>query len=1295
LKKDCPQNARSFHAFRTLDEYQKKVWLTEPSFDEFHLGYVTLEGGLGFRAGLDSYNHSRNIVGSNFLDLIKNKTGPIHLQDADPIRFVTVDGTLTSLSTVVHFVGSFCHRAVKMSFNELFYVNNDGDSGFTEPLLSLDFMRRMGLVIGMEGFNLDGDFSTDGTPPLVAALQPEQDPPESSDPEAEALFATLKGDVTTMETKPVLAHPVSQSTLKALNDFCLWGMIRDICNAGEFDIEHRNQVAHLVLSFRDLFTEALRPGECFVGVSQPKDEPTGFGARARNFNPSPEKAIILDNFANTLVDAGVWEHYHPTFEESKYAVPAFTVQEHGKNRLVIDTSSTARNIVKIGTSAKSLEETVGGLEPNPVGYAQLDVTAAYHAHAYHPDTPTILRLVKCAGKYYRANRLLMGSLNSATFLNKALMEILGDLAWVRFYADDVLIQFRTKEEILPRLKIFFQRCRQYGVPLKASKANILTTKLIFLGRLLSTKGVSPDPTAQQIVRSLPTPLNGSDLAKSIGLANYARKTVWRMPELLAPLQSVMETVYAKAGSRRSAVVKSYKLIKYGWTIKHTELWEEIKSRMCQGLLSVHRDPEKHLHLFTDASNHSWGGLLTQAPEVDMTLPVLQRAHELVSIFGGMWDKTEKLYPTVELEALAILNCVLRGWHLIAGAIIAVFVDHLNLIHILDPDGPYIANRPQPGHGRLVRMAWKMREFPHTLEHLPGKDQERADLLSRLGFYPQNAFVDYYCKIDMDNEYGGGPPKPFGALVLPHAVRTVQDDLWLEPALIEVHELLTIPEKRAEYENDGKKSGAITKRNGLLYNKAGALLVPDSDNIRARILCVLHGCGFAHRSYDAAWILAKDVIYWRGMRKALETFCRTCIACLANLDRLPRRPWGRQIVAKSRNEVIMLDYLHMGKSVQGNEKILCCADRLTNYMTLTATTSENVQQAAGVLMRWIAAYGIPRVILVDRSPAFLNNVLANITERLGVDYRLTTARSHTGHAKQERIIKEVGRIVRRLMFESQMAIEQWESLVDTIQSVFNFSPTQANVNLSPIYCFTGLDAPNPIDAFMEIEGPWTFSPQTKNDFLAAVSDLSTSMQEREVYIHQAQEQSVYLRQLERNRMTGVEAPNFPPGTFVMVLNHQRRNKHEARWRGPYRVLGSIHDGMVVDLESVVCEKGKTPKKEQAHVSFVRFFDHPSFIVTPELRSMHEFLAKRVWNVEQLLNIRKVEDQWQLQVQWEDGERTWELLEELKISITDLVDRFLKNGYPPKAKALRDTYLREVRRAEGGVLGGSETHDQSRV
>jgi hypothetical protein len=36
------------------------------------------------------------------------------------------------------------------------------------------------------------------------------------------------------------------------------------------------------------------------------------------------------------------------------------------------------------------------------------------------------------------------------------------------------------------------------------------------------------------------------------------------------------------------------------------------------------------------------------------------------------------------------------------------------------------------------------------------------------------------------------------------------------------------------------------------------------------------------------------------------------------------------------------------------------------------------------------------------------------------------------------------------------------------------------------------------------------------------------------------------------------------------------------------------------------------------------------------------------------------------------------------------------YTPKTKALRGAYLREVRRAEGGVLGGSnKTHDQSRV
>jgi hypothetical protein len=665
------------------------------------------------------------------------------------------------------------------------------------------------------------------------------------------ILERLQDGETVPTVKPLLSHPVQPDVLSQLNCFEFWEMVARVLHNDEFSQQLRLDVVSLLIEFREIFTEALRPHDGITGVDQPVETSTGVGARARVFHPTADKALVLRNFAQTLVEAGVWYLFHPTAEQSRFAVPAFVTRENLKDRLVVDTSITAKNIVKRAAPCQSIDATLATLHPKAFAVANVDVTGAYHGVAYSEDSPVELRLVHCAGRYYVARKLLMGSLNSATYLNIALTEVFGTLDWCYMYADDILLQYLTEDSVVPQLRDFLSKCRLHHVALKPSKANLLARSLVFVGRLVSTTGISNDPSGQEMISSLPEPGTGSDLAKFVGLAGYMRSTVFRLPELLLPLQTVLENIYTTAGSRKSSVVKSYKVSAYGWTPKHTDVFFDIKARLCHALALSHRDPDMSVNLFTDASNASWGGLLTQSPSLESHLPVLDRAHQLLCVMGGRWNDTEEKYPTVELEGLAIQRSVVRSWHSIAGSTLSIYVDHRNLVQILDVDGPYIANKPAPGFNRLVRLAWFFLDFPHSIEYLPGEDNGRADLLSRLNMYPANAFVDYYCKIDQDGDGGGGPPKAIRALVLPHAVRTTLDPDWIQPALIEAIEALQRPDIVDAYGALGEDLGAARHENGLFYTPSGALVVPPAPDIRARILVVLHGCGFAHRSFAAA------------------------------------------------------------------------------------------------------------------------------------------------------------------------------------------------------------------------------------------------------------------------------------------------------------------------------------------------------------------------------------------------------------------------------------------------------------
>jgi hypothetical protein len=269
----------------------------------------------------------------------------------------------------------------------------------------------------------------------------------------------------------------------------------------------------------------------------------------------------------------------------------------------------------------------------------------------------------------------------------------------------------------------------------------------------------------------------------------------------------------------------------------------------------------------------------------------------------------------------------------------------------------------------------------------------------------------------------------------------------------------------------------------------------------------------------------------------------------------------------------------------------------------------------------------------------------------------------------------------LLFEFHTDILHWESLLYVVQAVFNFSPTTGNGGLSPLFAFIGVEPPNPVHAFLELESVWSGAPLCLEDYAKDVNDLVDLFREREVWIHNEQEQAIFQRQAERVRRGGVQVPDFPIGSFVMAHNYKRRTKHEPRWTGPWRVISNTHDDHVVGVEGIVAMPNGDFPLETYHVKYVKFFDYPGFIVTPELRAAHSYFSNRMWDVEALINMRKVDDQFQMRVLWEDGEKTWELVAELLSSVPQLVEAFLEDGFPVSIKKVRDLYLNTVRTGGG--------------
>ena len=174
--------------------------------------------------------------------------------------------------------------------------------------------------------------------------------------------------------------------------------------------------------------------------------------------------------------------------------------------------------------------------------------------------------------------------------------LLSGLKWntCLVYLDNVIIYGCTFEEHLFRLKGVFERFREAGLKLKPSKYSFCQTRVHFLGLVVSTEGISTDPSKTSTVASWPTPTCCKDVKKFLGLVNYYRRFVPGCAAIAKRLHRLTE-----------------KTAKLKWSHQCEQAFKELKQHLTSAPILTLPDFSKQFVLDTDASDVGIGGILLQ------------------------------------------------------------------------------------------------------------------------------------------------------------------------------------------------------------------------------------------------------------------------------------------------------------------------------------------------------------------------------------------------------------------------------------------------------------------------------------------------------------------------------------------------------------------------------------------------------------------------------------------------------------------------------------------------------------
>ena len=174
--------------------------------------------------------------------------------------------------------------------------------------------------------------------------------------------------------------------------------------------------------------------------------------------------------------------------------------------------------------------------------------------------------------------------------------VLAGLTWrtCLSYLDDVIVYAPTWTTHLQRLREVFDRIREAGLKLKPSKFCLARDEVRFLGHVVSSQGIRPDPDKLLAIRDIPPPTNVKALRSFLGLASYYRRFVKGSANIAAPLHRLL-----------------VKEVTWSWSAGCDQAFQTLKDRLIQPPIAAYPDFSQPFRLYTDASNEGLGVILAQ------------------------------------------------------------------------------------------------------------------------------------------------------------------------------------------------------------------------------------------------------------------------------------------------------------------------------------------------------------------------------------------------------------------------------------------------------------------------------------------------------------------------------------------------------------------------------------------------------------------------------------------------------------------------------------------------------------
>ena len=669
----------------------------------------------------------------------------------------------------------------------------------------------------------------------------------------------------------------------------------------------------------------------------------------------------------------------------------------GKLRICIDPKDLNQALKRSHYPIPTIEEVLPRLS-NAKVFSVLDAKDGFWQVKLQEESSYLTTFWTPFGRF-RWLRMPFGISTAPEEFQRRQHEVLEGLPGVEVIADDILVYGSgdTKEQADldhdRNLTGLLERARLCNLKLNKQKLKLRLTEVPYMGHLLTSDGLRPDPQKVQAVIDMPNPDGIKAVQRFLGFVNYLSKFLPHISGVSEPLRRLTD---------KDSV--------WCWQSQHDEAMESIKKLVTAQPILRYYDVKEEVTIQCDASEVGLGAALLQNGQ-----PVAFASRSLSS--------TERRYAQIEKECLAIVfSCERFDQYIHGRASVNVKTDHKPLEIIFRKS---LLTAPR----RLQSMLLRLQKYNLNVTYKRGKEMYLADTLSRAALpqmptsdaTPGDQIFNICGQTEFEEEIESINQTDF-LKVTDSRLKQIQQQTVQDTALQVLKSTILSgwPETKEEVPVIVREYWAyrdeLTAQNGVLF-KGSRIIIPKS--MRPEMLVRIHS---SHLGAEACLRKARDVLYWPNMSNEVRDMVGQCSACNEYQQsqckeplmthEIPECPWSRVAM-----DIFTLD----------GEDYLITVDFYSDFWevdTLPNMTSETVIERSKALF---SRYGVPEAVISDNGGQFASEQFTNFARDWEFEHITTSPYHSQSNGKVESAVKIAKKIIKKAKRSGQdvwKAIQDW-------------------------------------------------------------------------------------------------------------------------------------------------------------------------------------------------------------------------------------------------------------------------------